>query len=145
MYQRFLKTSRLLTLAIGMSAALLGATSAQAVEFKWAAQNDILTLDPHSQNHATTNNIVGHTYEALVRYDKNYKIEPSLATSWSNVNPTTVRFNLRKNVKFNDGSAFTADDVVFSFDRKRRRAMRRWKNWALSVARAGLPTVQTGW
>jgi peptide/nickel transport system substrate-binding protein len=120
MYQRFLKTSRLLTLAIGMSAALLGANSAQAVEFKWAAQNDILTLDPHSQNHATTNNIVGHTYEALVRYDKNYKIEPSLATSWSNVNPTTVRFNLRKNVKFNDGSAFTADDVVFSFDRIRQ-------------------------
>ena len=120
MYQRFLKTSRLLTLAIGMSAALLGATSAQAVEFKWAAQNDILTLDPHSQNHATTNNIVGHTYEGLVRYDKNYKIEPALATSWSNVNPTTVRFNLRKNVKFNDGSAFTADDVVFSFDRIRQ-------------------------
>ena len=120
MYQRFLKTSRLLTLAIGMSAALLGATSAQAVEFKWAAQNDILTLDPHSQNHATTNNIVGHTYEGLVRYDKNYKIEPALATSWTNVNPTTVRFNLRKNVKFNDGSAFTADDVVFSFDRIRQ-------------------------
>ena len=120
MYQRFLKTSRLLTLAIGMSAALLGATTAQAVEFKWAAQNDILTLDPHSQNHATTNNIVGHTYEGLVRYDKNYKIEPALATSWSNLNPTTVRFNLRKNVKFNDGSAFTADDVVFSFDRIRQ-------------------------
>jgi len=120
MYQRFLKTSRLLTLAIGMSAALLGASSAQAVEFKWAAQNDILTLDPHSQNHATTNNIVGHTYETLVRYDKNYKIEPGLATSWSNVNPTTVRFNLRKNVKFNDGSAFTADDVLFSFDRIRQ-------------------------
>jgi peptide/nickel transport system substrate-binding protein len=120
MYQRFLKTSRLLTLAIGMSAALLGATSAQAVEFKWAAQNDILTLDPHSQNHATTNNIVGHTYEGLVRYDKNYKIEPALATSWTNVSPTTVRFNLRKNVKFNDGSAFTADDVVFSFDRIRQ-------------------------
>ncbi|KMT55903.1 hypothetical protein ACR52_09220 [Pseudomonas fildesensis] len=30
--------------------------------------------------------------------------------------------------------------MVFSFDRKRRRAMRRWKNWVLSVARAGLPT-----
>jgi peptide/nickel transport system substrate-binding protein len=120
MYQRFLKTSRLLTLALGLSAALLGATSAQAVEFKWAAQNDILTLDPHSQNHATTNNIVSHTYEGLVRYDKNYKIEPALATSWSNVNPTTVRFNLRKGVKFNDGSSFTADDVLFSFDRIRQ-------------------------
>ena len=74
MYQRFLQVFRLLTLAIGISAALLGATTAQAVEFKWAAQNDILTLDPHSQNHATTNNVVGHAYEGLVRYDKTYKI-----------------------------------------------------------------------
>ena len=120
MYQRFLKTSRWLSLAVGISASLLGFTSTQAAELKWAAQNDILTLDPHSQNHATTNNIVGHAYEGLVRYDKNYKIEPSLATSWSNVNPTTVRFNLRKNVKFHDGSNFTAEDVLFSFDRIRQ-------------------------
>jgi peptide/nickel transport system substrate-binding protein len=120
MYQRFLKASRLLTLAFGVAAASLSVTSVQAVEFKWAAQNDILTLDPHSQNHATTNNIVGHAYEGLVRYDKNYKIEPSLATSWTNTSPTVIRFNLRKNVKFHDGSPFTADDVVFSFERIRQ-------------------------
>jgi peptide/nickel transport system substrate-binding protein len=115
MYHRFLTQSRRLALAFGVSAALLGATGAQAVEFKWAAQNDILTLDPHSQNHATTNNILGHTYEPLVRYDKNYKVEPALATTWKITNPTTVRFNLRKNVKFHDGSSFSADDVLFSF------------------------------
>lgn len=120
MYQRLINRSRLWTLAVGVTAALLGTATVQAVEFKWAAQNDILTLDPHSQNHATTNNILGHTYEALVRYDKNYKVEPSLASSWSVTNPTTVRFNLRRNIKFNDGSAFNADDVLFSFDRIRQ-------------------------
>jgi hypothetical protein len=32
--------------------------------------------------------------------------------------------------------------MVFSFDRKRGGAsMRWWKNWALSVAKAGLPTI----
>jgi peptide/nickel transport system substrate-binding protein len=43
---------------------LLGLTAlpAQAVMLRWAAQNDILTLDPHSQNHATTNAIMGHAY-----------------------------------------------------------------------------------
>ena len=91
--------------------------AASAAELKWAAQNDILTLDPHAQNHATTNNIVSHTYEPLVRFDKNYKVEPALATSWQINSPTTVRFNLRKNVKFQDGTPFTADDVLFSFDR----------------------------
>ncbi|NDH33068.1 MAG: ABC transporter substrate-binding protein, partial [Betaproteobacteria bacterium] len=102
------------------SALMLGLGLAQAANLKWAAQNDILTLDPHSQNHATTNNIVGHAYEGLVRYDRNYRIEACLATSWQTVNPTTWRFNLRKDVKFHDGSSFTADDVIFSFDRIRQ-------------------------
>jgi peptide/nickel transport system substrate-binding protein len=99
---------------------ILAAMPASAASLKWAAQNDIMTLDPHSQNHATTNNLIGHAYEGLVRYDKKYQIEPALATDWKIVNPTTWRFNLRKNVKFHDGSAFTADDVVFSFDRIRQ-------------------------
>ncbi|MFZ9625856.1 MAG: ABC transporter substrate-binding protein, partial [Burkholderiaceae bacterium] len=55
----------------------LAAGSASAAQLRWAAQNDILTLDPHSQNHATTNNIVGHAYEGLVRYDKKYQVEPA--------------------------------------------------------------------
>ena len=120
MFKKILRTSRLLALVCGIFASWVGGGSVHANELKWAAQNDILTLDPHSQNHATTNNILGHAYEPLVRYDRNYKIEPSLATSWQVVNPTTVRFNLRKNVKFHDGSAFTADDVLFSFDRIRQ-------------------------
>jgi peptide/nickel transport system substrate-binding protein len=105
-------------LALGISMGSVGV--AQATPIKWAAQNDILTLDPHSQNHATTNNVVGHTYEGLVRYDRQYNIEPSLATSWQALNPTTWRFNLRRDVKFHDGAAFTADDVIFSFDRIRQ-------------------------
>jgi peptide/nickel transport system substrate-binding protein len=95
----------------------LAAVPAQAATLKWAAQNDVITLDPHSQNHATTNGIMQHVYEGLVRYNKDFGIEPCLATSWTNVSPTTVRFVLRKNVKFHDGSPFTADDVVFSYGR----------------------------
>jgi peptide/nickel transport system substrate-binding protein len=90
---------------------------AYAANLKWAAQNDILTLDPHSQNHATTNSILQHTYEGLTRYTKDYKIEPCLAVSWKQLSDTHWRFNLRKDVKFHDGSPFSADDVVFSFGR----------------------------
>ena len=106
-------------LATPIAAALiaLAAAPAQAVSLRWAAQNDILTLDPHSQNHATTNAILQHTYEGLTRYTKDYKIEPALATSWKEISPTQYRFTLRKNVKFHDGSPFSADDVVFSFTR----------------------------
>ena len=120
MYTRILAAIRRLALIAAIGIAFLSIHSASAVELKWAAQNDILTLDPHAQNHATTNNMVSHAYEPLVRFDKNYKVEPALATSWQSTSPTTVRFNLRKNVKFQDGTPFTADDVLFSFDRIRQ-------------------------
>jgi peptide/nickel transport system substrate-binding protein len=90
---------------------------AQANTLRWAAQNDILTLDPHSQNHATTNAILMHAYEGLTRYNDKYEVEPALATKWTFASPTQVRFELRKGVKFHDGAPFTADDVVFSFGR----------------------------
>jgi peptide/nickel transport system substrate-binding protein len=99
------------------AALLAAAFGAQAANLKWAAVNDVLTLDPHSQNHATTNSILQHTYEGLTRYNKQYAPEPALATSWKQMSDTQWRFNLRKGVKFHDGSPFTADDVVFSFGR----------------------------
>ena len=107
-----MKMLKVLLLSVALAAA-----PAYAASLKWAAQNDILTLDPHSQNHATTNSILQHTYEGLTRYTKDYKIEPCLATSWKQISDTQWQFNLRKGVKFHDGSPFTADDVVFSFGR----------------------------
>jgi len=101
-------------------AASLAMGSAQAEALRWAAQNDVLTLDPHSQNHATTNAILMHSYEGLTRYGKDYQVEPALATSWQQVSPTQWRFNLRKGVTFHDGSPFTADDVIFSLERIRQ-------------------------
>ncbi len=94
-----------------------GVTAVQAQTLRWAAQNDILTLDPHSQNHATTNAILMHAYEGLTRYSATYQVEPALATKWTYISPTQVRFDLRKGVKYSDGTPFTADDVVFSFGR----------------------------
>ena len=105
-----------LVAALSLAACLAGG-SAAAATLRWAAQNDILTLDPHSQNHATTNAILMHAYEGLTRYNKEYQVEPALATKWTVISPTQVRFELRKGVKFQDGSPFTADDVIFSFGR----------------------------
>jgi peptide/nickel transport system substrate-binding protein len=103
----------LATAALAVAALL----PAQAQTLRWAAQNDILTLDPHSQNHATTNAILMHAYEGLTRYNARYEVEPALATKWTMISPTQVRFELRRGVKFHDGSPFTADDVIFSLGR----------------------------
>ena len=100
-----------------VAASALAALPVNAATLKWAAQNDILTLDPHSQNHSTTHSLIQHAYEGLVRYTKDFQVEPCLATSWQQISPTQWRFTLRKGVKFHDGSPFTADDVVFSYGR----------------------------
>jgi peptide/nickel transport system substrate-binding protein len=68
------------------------------------------------------NGVHAAIYDSLVYYNsKTFKIEPRLATSWREVSPTQYRFNLRKGVKFSDGTALTADDVVFSLDRARAK------------------------
>jgi peptide/nickel transport system substrate-binding protein len=98
-------------------AAMMAVAGANAATMRWAGANDIMTVDPHSQNHQTTHAFLQQVYESLVRYDEKYGIEPALATKWTQVSPTQIRFELRKGVKFHDGAPFTADDVVFSLQR----------------------------
>jgi len=110
-------TRRFIAAFAAVVAVTVTAVPAQSATLRWAAQNDIVTLDPHSQNHTTTHTVLQHAYEGLVRFDKQFQVEPCLATSWRQISPTQLRFNLRKGVKFHDGSVFTADDVVFSYGR----------------------------
>jgi peptide/nickel transport system substrate-binding protein len=92
-------------------------SAAQAQTLRWASQGDAQTMDPHSQNELLTNAINGQAYETLVNRDKKLLIEPVLATEWQQLSPLQWRFKLRPNVKFHDGTPFTADDVVFSVQR----------------------------
>ncbi len=111
--KRFAVSTFVATLVVGFAAA--GAASAQTL--RWASQGDPQTMDPHAQNELLTNAMNGQVYETLVNRDKKLNLEPVLATSWTEVTPTKWRVKLRPNVKFHDGSPFTADDVVFSLQR----------------------------
>lgn len=98
-------------------AALL-ATSAHAAEFSWAETTDPQTMDPHAVNSAPVLGFLNNIYEGLVRRDKDMVIEPALATSWEPIGAGEGwRFTLRQGVKFHDGSDFTAQDVLFSYER----------------------------
>ena len=105
------------TLAVALAAAVLAAPLAQAKTLRWSSQGDYVTADPHAQNELLTNSINGHVYEPLVTRGKQLEILPALAASWKQTGPTVWVFNLRKGVKWQDGSDFTADDVVFSIRR----------------------------
>ena len=104
------------SLAFG-GAMLLGSGFAGAVTLRIANQGDAMSLDPHSLNESLQITVNENVYEPLIWRDKNFKLTPALATDWKATNPTTWRFNLRKGVQFHDGTPFTADDVIFSYER----------------------------
>ncbi|MFK7995836.1 MAG: ABC transporter substrate-binding protein [Granulosicoccus sp.] len=88
---------------------------------RWTSQGDALTLDPHSQNESPTIAMNGMMYESLVTRDTEMNLLPELAESWSNDGDVWT-FNLRKGVNFHGGEDFTAEDVVFSFERARHES-----------------------
>jgi peptide/nickel transport system substrate-binding protein len=111
-----------------LAVATLASPTVWAKPFKWAGSSDIQTMDIHSQNSALGNGIHAAVYESLVMFNsRTLKVEPLLATSWQQVSPTQVRFKLRQGVKFSDGSAMTADDVVYSL----QRAMSRTSTYSI--------------
>jgi peptide/nickel transport system substrate-binding protein len=86
-------------------------------------------MDPHAVNSAPVLSFLNNVYEGLVRRGKDMAIEPSLATSWEPLEGENGwRFNLREGVSFQDGAAFTAEDVMFSYERASNEAadVRSW-------------------
>jgi peptide/nickel transport system substrate-binding protein len=79
----------------------------------------MLTLDPANHYSISATSVLRHVYDPLVEVTNDSKFVPALAESWTPVNNTTWRFVLRKNVKFHDGSPFTADSVVYTLKRAR--------------------------
>jgi peptide/nickel transport system substrate-binding protein len=116
--------NRFSTVAIAAVVASLGlaAASADAQTLRWATQGDLQTLDPDSRNESLTNSLNGQVYETLTGRDKDLNIVPMLALSWQQTGPVQWRMKLRPNVKFQDGTPFTADDVVFSVKRAQEQS-----------------------
>ncbi len=102
-----------------LACAIFLATNAMAKPFRYANQGDVLSMDPYMFNESLLLNFTGNMYEALVGRGKTLAPQPELATDWKQTSPTVWRFNLRKNVKFHNGTPFTADDVLFSLERAR--------------------------
>ena len=107
-------------LALGVTAM---AAPAAATTFTWATANDILGLDPHANNHGVTNAMKSNVYEPLVRREADGSLAAALAERWEQPTANTWRFHLRRNVRFHDGTPFTAADVVMSAERVRQNDM----------------------
>ncbi|MCW4151864.1 ABC transporter substrate-binding protein [Halomonas sp. 18H] len=87
---------------------------------RMAYDADPVSLDIHEQLSGGILQLSHMTFDPLVRWNKDLEIEPRLATSWEQVDDTTLRMSLREGVEFHSGNAFTAQDVVWTIERLKR-------------------------
>jgi peptide/nickel transport system substrate-binding protein len=104
-------------LALIMTSVGFATGAATAEDLRIGLHTEPTSLDPHFHNLTPNDSALSHIYERLVMPDDKGELHPALAESWSRLDDKTWRFKLRPNVLWHDGTAFTADDVVFSFER----------------------------
>ncbi|MGF1430331.1 ABC transporter substrate-binding protein [Kitasatospora sp. LaBMicrA B282] len=86
--------------------------------FSWALYAEPPTLDYLQAFDYPQNTILSNVCESLMRWTPQLKEEPGLAAKATNPDPSTWVFDLRPDVKFQDGSTMTAADAVFSLQRQ---------------------------
>jgi peptide/nickel transport system substrate-binding protein len=79
--------------------------------------DQLVNVNPYHNQLRTGLVIAQQAFDGLVARDpETFAIKPLLATAWKYVDATTLELELRKGVKFHDGSAFSADDVVYTIN-----------------------------
>ncbi|NCF83057.1 MAG: ABC transporter substrate-binding protein [Proteobacteria bacterium] len=112
-----MKLLKLTVAALASALIALPATVSAAGELTIALASEPSSIDPHFHNLGPNNAVARVMFDRLIMPDDKQQLLPGLAVSWKPINDTTWEFKLRKGVKFHDGSPFTADDVVFTFQR----------------------------
>jgi peptide/nickel transport system substrate-binding protein len=81
-----------------------------------ASIGDASTLIPPLASDSASHGVAGLIYNGLVKYDGDLNLVGDLAESWD-ISPDglTITFKLRRGVKWQDGTPFTAHDVMFTY------------------------------
>ncbi len=110
------------TLVLGIAAAaLLAAPTAEAGKsddtLNWSTTREIAVIDPYYNNTRELVIMGQMGWDGLVFRDiETGEFKPLLAKSWKWDGNKAIEFELRNDVKFHDGSAFDADDVVYTLN-----------------------------
>ena len=113
-------TTTFVTIAIG-SGMLVGTQSSAAPKSKKtdkivvAWENAPRTFDPRYSVDADSQYLEDLLHCSLIKFNPTGQITPDLAKSWQWSTPTSLSLDLRKNVKFSDGSGVTAQDVAATY------------------------------
>jgi peptide/nickel transport system substrate-binding protein len=104
----------LVALAIG--AGTLAARAQGGPELVVGFTVDPQTLDPRATASSQAVSLLGHVYEQLLTTDEQGRFRPGLAERWEVRDPRTIRFHLRRGVKFHNGEPFDASAVKYSIE-----------------------------
>jgi len=115
-----MKTATTMVTATVLALAL--ALPAGAETLKLAYDADPVSLDPHEQLSGGTLQLSHMIFDPLVRWNQELGFDARLAEKWERLDEKTVRFHLKKGVKFHSGNEMTALDVRWTFDRLKRSA-----------------------
>lgn len=103
-----------------LTAVLLAAgAAASAQNLSIAYADPLSSVDPQLNNHAGDRSLALHFWDSIINSRDGGKLEPALASSWRALDDRTWEFKLRNDIKWQDGTPFTAEDIVFSFQRSR--------------------------
>lgn len=75
------------------------------------------SLDPHKVESDVEFNIISDLFDGLVSVSPAGEIQPRLAAKWDNKDNIVWTFHLRPGVTWSDGTAITAQDIVWSWQR----------------------------
>jgi peptide/nickel transport system substrate-binding protein len=92
-------------------------------------------MDPHLSGSKIDRQVYHNIYEPIVTLDARLGIKPGLAESWTQPDPKTLVFKLRRGVKFHDGTDFNAEAAKFNFE--------RMKNEPKSVRKGEVANIDT--
>lgn len=135
--------------AAGVAAAAAGGDAGDAVVAASIAEPS--TLVPILAADSASQGICGLLFNGLLKYDKALRLTGDLAERWEvRDGGLTIRFYLRRHVRWHDGAPFTADDVQFTYhslidpavrtpyrgDFERVRALTVVDPWTVDVAYA---------
>src|SRR6202048_5177465 len=102
-------------MTLAMAAPALAQKSADTLRITW--RDAIPDVDPYYNSQRTGMVVAFHAFDCLVYRDPvTMEMKPALATSWKQVDATTIDFTLRQGVTFQNGDPFTADDVVYTIN-----------------------------
>ena len=96
------------------------AATADKYTINLAVDADPVTLDPHMQLSGATLEYSHTVFDPLLRWTQDMKHEGRLAKKWERLDKLTMRFWLRKGVKFHSGNTFTAKDVAWTVNRLKK-------------------------